>query len=493
MKKFFRTFYGKLSAIFLVLLLILGIVQVLITVQASMRFVDETDQKLNTHLARDMAAELKPALTDSLSLPEIEYMIHYMMVMNPKVEIYLLDQDGKILAFFADPRKKVQKDHVELEPIHNFLDRSKDELILGDDPRHPGRKRPFSAATIRIGKNIEGYLYIIIGGELYDTAASLIRESYILKTTLKGLLFTLLFTGIIGLTLFFFMTKRLRRMTQVVKDFEKGHLDRRIPVKTNDEIGQVGISFNKMADTIVANMEELKQTDDLRRELVANVSHDLRSPLASIQGYIETIMMKESELNPEDRLKYLETILNNTTLLSKLVEELFELSKLDAKQIQPKPEPFSIAELTQDIVMKFRPKAEKTKINLKTELPQNLPLVYGDIGLIERALSNLMENAIQYTPANGIVKVELSGIDHKIRISISDNGLGIPKDELPHIFERFYRVEKSRSREKGGTGLGLAIAKKILEIHDSDILVESEINVGTRFYFDLKTLDKRKI
>ena len=229
MKKFFRTFYGKLSAIFLVLLLILGIVQVLITVQASMRFVDETDQKLNTHLARDMAAELKPALTDSLSLPEIEYMIHYMMVMNPKVEIYLLDQDGKILAFFADPRKKVQKDHVELEPIHNFLDRSKDELILGDDPRHPGRKRPFSAATIRIGKNIEGYLYIIIGGELYDTAASLIRESYILKTTLKGLLFTLLFTGIIGLTLFFFMTKRLRRMTQVVKDFEKGHLDRRIP------------------------------------------------------------------------------------------------------------------------------------------------------------------------------------------------------------------------------------------------------------------------
>ncbi len=492
MKKFFRTFYGKLSAIFLVLLLILGIVQVLITVQASMRFVDETDQKLNIHLARDMAAEFKPALTDSLSLPQIEHMIHYMMVMNPKVEIYLLNQDGKILAFFADPKKKVQKDHVELKPVHKFIDSGKEELILGDDPRHPGRKRPFSAATIQIGKNVNGYLYIIIGGEQYDTAASMIRESYILKTTLKGLLFTLIFTGIIGLTLFFFMTKRLRRMTEVVKDFEKGHLDRRISVKTNDEIGQVGISFNKMADTIVANMEELKQTDNLRRELVANVSHDLRSPLASIQGYIETIMMKEAELNPEDRLKYLETILNNTTMLSKLVEELFELSKLDAKQIQPKSEPFSIAELTQDIVMKFQPNAEKTKINLKAELPQNLPLVYGDIGLIERALSNLMENALRYTPANGTVKVELSGIDHKIRISISDTGVGIPKDELPHIFERFYRVEKSRSREKGGTGLGLAIAKKILEIHNSTISVESEPNVGTTFYFDLKTLDKSK-
>ena len=492
MKKFFRTFYGKLSAIFLVLLLILGIVQVLITVQASMRFVDEADQKLNIHLARDMAAEFKPALTDSLSLPQIEHMIHYMMVMNPKVEIYLLDQDGKILAFFADPKKKVQKDHVELDPVHKFIESDKEELILGDDPRHPGRQRPFSAATIQIGKNVKGYLYIIIGGEQYDTATSMIRESYILKTTLKGLLFTLIFTGIIGLTLFFFMTKRLRRMTEVVKDFEKGHLDRRINVKTNDEIGQVGISFNKMADTIVANMEELKQTDNLRRELVANVSHDLRSPLASIQGYIETIMMKESELNPEDRLKYLETILNNTTMLGKLVEELFELSKLDAKQIQPKSEPFSIAELTQDIVMKFQPNAEKTKINLKADLPQNLPLVYGDIGLIERALSNLMENALRYTPANGTVKVELSGIDHKIRISISDTGVGIPKDELPHIFERFYRVEKSRSREKGGTGLGLAIAKKILEIHHSSISVESELNVGTTFYFDLKTMDKSK-
>jgi signal transduction histidine kinase len=488
MKKFFQSFYGKLSIVFLILLLIMGIVQVLLTVQASMQYVSEAEQKVNVRLARDMAAEFSPFLKDSLNLAAIEHQIHYMMVINPKIEIYLLDEQGKILAFFAEPKKKVQRDVVDLRPIQAFLSHDAKLPILGDDPRHPGRVKPFSVAPLQIGKDVHGYLYIITESEQFDSAASMIRQSYIVQTMIKGLIITLIFTAIIGMILFAFLTRRLRAMTEVVSDFEQGKLENRVDVKSNDEVGQLAKSFNQMANTIVLNMEELKQTDDLRRELVAGVSHDLRSPLASIQGYLETILIKDEKLTPEEKNKYIEIILSNTQMLSKLVSELFELSKLDAKQVQPKPEQFSIAELTQDVVMKLKPQAEKNNIHLEPVFPKEIPLVFADIALMERALSNLIENAIRYTPTNGTVKVVLSNSNQKVRITVSDTGRGIPPQDLPYIFDRFYRVERSRNRTTGGTGLGLSIAKKILELHDSEILVESEVNVGTKFYFDLRTM-----
>jgi signal transduction histidine kinase len=409
------------------------------------------------------------------------------MVMNPEVEIYLLNNRGKILAFFAEPRKKVKKESVDLESINKFLSGGQNKLTLGDDPRHPGQQKTFSVAPLKIGKEIDGFLYIILAGEQYQTVANMIKESYILQTTIKSLFITLLFTGIIGLILFAFLTKRLRRMTEIVKKFEEGQLNERLPIRPQDEIGSLAKTFNQMAETIVANMKELKRTDTLRRDLVANVSHDFRSPLASIRGYLETIIMKDAQLNPQERKQYLETILNNTTMLSKLVEELFELSKLDAKQIQINPEIFNLAELIQDVLMKFNPQAKDSQIDLQSTLPSNSPSVYADIALIERAISNLVENALRFTPANGSVKVNITFSDKKIRVTVLDSGKGIADKDLPYIFDRFYRVEKSRSRQGGGTGIGLAITQKILELHGSNIMVESELNVGTKFYFEIDT------
>ena len=274
-------------------------------------------------------------------------------------------------------------------------------------------------------------------------------------------------------------------MNSVVQDFEQGQLDRRANIDTRDEIGQLAGSFNQMADTIVANMEELKKTDQIRRELIANVSHDLRSPLASIKGYLETLQIKEKDLTTETRREYVDTILNITNGLEGLVEQLFELSKLDAMQVQPQLEPFSIADLVQDVVMKFKAVADNSNIQLKAEMADQLPQVFADIGLIERALSNLIDNALRYTPEGGTVNIGIESTNKKVQVYVSDTGYGIDKKELPLIFDRFYRVEKSRAKTTGGSGLGLAITKKILEIHKSKIDVESKINVGTTFSFNL--------
>ena len=485
MKSFLKTFYGKLSLIFLFLLILLGSAQIFITIQSSLRFMSETDQKLNLPLAPNMAAELRSFLKDSLSLPVIEDKIHYMMVMNPKVEIYLLNSHGKILAFFADPKKKLKKEFIDLDPVRRFFQSSQNELILGDDPRYPGKQKPFSVAPLSIGKDLDGFLYIILGGEQYESAAGMLRESFIIKTTIIGLMLSILVTGFVGLSLFFFLTRRLRSMRDVVRRFEQGDLALRIASPSADEIGQLGQSFNVMADTIARNMEELKQTDLLRRELIANVSHDLRSPLASIQGYMETVLMKADQLDPKEREKYLNIILNNTVMLSQLVEELFELSKLDARQVESKLETFSIAELMQDVVLKYRPQAEQAGVHLESIVPSKSIVVKADIGLIERAVSNLIENAIKYTPDKGVVKVGLTEGSGRAYISISDTGSGISEQDLPRVFERYYRGGKNQTRKPGGSGLGLAISKKIIELHDSDLRVESQVNVGTRFYFAL--------
>jgi signal transduction histidine kinase len=487
MKGFFKTFYGKLSALFLVLLLVMGSVQILITINSWKTYYDEADQKLNQRLARDMAKELKPIVKDSLDLNAVHHSIHYMMVMNPKVEIYLLDSDGKIMAFFAEPDKKVKSTHVGLKPVQNFLDKSAEFPILGDDPRNPGITKPFSAARLDIGPDINGYLYIILGSEQFDAAINTTRESYVATTIAKGLLITVLFTAFLGLLLFAFLTRRLRDMTHAVESFKKGIYSSRVEVKSSDELANLAKTFNTMAETIEANIEELKKTDTLRRELIANVSHDLRSPLASIRGYLETIQIKDKTLSDEERERYINILLDSTSGLERLVEQLFELSKLDARQIEPTYEPFLLKEMVYDVMMKFKPRAEKAGVKLQIKIPDGLPQVYADVGLIERVLSNLLDNAIKYTPKNGTVYISTDKVDKDIiRVRVKDNGPGIKQDELPYIFDRFYRVDKSRSEKTGGTGLGLAIAKKIMEIHNSTISVVSELNKGSTFSFSLQ-------
>ncbi|MEZ5359729.1 MAG: HAMP domain-containing sensor histidine kinase [Candidatus Zixiibacteriota bacterium] len=485
MISFFKTFYGKLSLSFLVLLLAMGAVQAYISFKSSMEFVKEADQRMNRTLARDIGVEFEPLLGDTMNTDGIKHLMHDLMVMNPHIEIYLLDKEGNILAFFAEAEKKVVQERVDLAPIKDYIIHQGIKTESGDDPRHKGVRKAFTASPIHINDTTDGYIYVILGSEQYDEASAALRQGFLISTAAKGLLVVIICTGIIGLVLFFFMTRRLREMTGIVQQFEAGDFSQRLPVKSSDEFGHLGSTFNRMADTIVANIEELKRTDVLRRELIANVSHDLRSPLASINAYLETILIKYDALTNDQKKKYLETSLNNINNLNKLVSQLFELSKLDARQIEPQLEPMAISELVQDVVMKFTPSAEKKKIRFTANLDKSLPMVRADIGMIERVLSNLIDNAIRYTPENGEIRVEPTRFNSHVRVTVSDTGTGIPAEHLPYVFDRFYRGERTGDETSGGVGLGLAIAKRIVSLHNGDIKVESQPNHGTSFYFDL--------
>lgn len=479
-----NSFYAKLSGLFLVLILGLGVILALLGGRAAQRYADEVEQKLNRTLAEEMAPRFEPMLKDSIDYADIRSTIENMTGINRRIEIYLLGREGELKASFATPSDAIEQEQIDMEPIRRFM-QGEELPILGDDPRHEGQRKPFSVAPIEIMGEEDCYLYVILGSEQFASTASMISDSYIIQAALVGLGIILLVTAGLGLVLFRRLTKRLRRMQGVVAAFEEGNFDPRMEVTTDDEIGLLGRCFNRMADTLVETLEELRQSDRMRRELVANVSHDLRSPLASIQGYLETIYIKDGTLDTEERQRYVKTALKNTQRLNTLVNELFELSKLETKQIEPSIEPFPIAELVQDVVMQYQPQAQEQNVDLQAELPERHARVAADIGLVERALSNLIDNAIHYTPEENWVRVRVDNDHDEVCIEVEDSGPGIPEDDLPHIFDRFYRVDKSRGRDQGGAGLGLAIAKTILELHGRSLEVESSVGEGTTFRFRL--------
>jgi signal transduction histidine kinase len=480
-----RSLYSRLALVLLALFLTVGALTLYISVRATGLYQQEVNQKLNRELAQHIVAEntlIRDARVDQAAL---EHVFHMMMVINPAIELYLLDPSGKILAYSAEPGK-VKRGSIDLAPVRQWLGGVERLPLLGDDPRDFGRRKAFSAAPIGAAGRPDGYLYVILGGEDYDSAAQALAGSYIMSAsawTLAGVVGLALCAGLV---MFALLTGKLQRLARAMTAFRAGEQPDAANVNPDgDEIDRLHATFHDMARQIREQMNKLAYTDQLRRELMANVSHDLRTPLATLQGYIETVLIKDEKLDAAGRREYLETAIRHCQRLNKLVTELLELARLDASEVQPARETFSLQELVQDIVQKFRLKAREKNIRIEAELHSHLPFVNADIALIERVLENLIENALRYTPAHGLIALELLPGERGVQVRVRDSGCGIAPEELPRIFDRFYQLDKSRNSNPGSSGLGLAIAKRILELHGSGIAVDSAVNRGTTFAFEL--------
>jgi signal transduction histidine kinase len=332
-------------------LFLLSVIYLYISVSTAEKYFQETSQKLNIELAKHIADETQCFIDGNVNQEVLKNVFHNVMVINPSIEVYLLDTTGTILTYFALD-KKIKLKQIPLEPINSFIQEKGENFILGQDPRNKDRRKAFSAAKVFEGDKFMGYMYVILGGEEYDNATELVFGSYILQLGLRSMTITLLAAIIISIISIRFIMRNLNKIITATQNFKNGNLNARIKINSEDELGMLANSFNEMAEKIVQNIAEIKTMDNLRRDLVANVSHDLRTPLATIQGYVETLMIKSDSIQTEERNKHMQTILDSSERLKKLVEELFELSKLEAKEKIPKPEAFSLAELIQDIKQK---------------------------------------------------------------------------------------------------------------------------------------------
>jgi signal transduction histidine kinase len=480
-----RTLYGRLAAALLALFLLTGLGAIAMARYAAEMYQQEVAQKLNEALAAHIVAERLPLHGRRVNEAALKDIFTMLMVINPSIEVYLLDAQGTILAFSAAP-DRVKRTRVALEPIERFLRRSGPLPILGDDPRGLGRRKVFSAAAIPSAGAPEGYLYVILGGEDHDSIAEGSRGSYTLRMTTGAIAASTVAALVAGLALFGFLTRRLRRLGAAMESFRASGFTvaPALPPRTTasgDEIDRLQDAFTAMAERITDQLQRLKQTDSLRRELVANVSHDLRTPLSSLRGYLDTLLMKHDSLTADQRKEYLAVAVRQSTHLGALVSDLFELAKLDSQETRPRHESFPIGELIQDVAQKFRLEAERKSVAVETDFGRDVPPVRADIALIERVLENLIENALRHTDAGGVIRMGLRADDGWVEVVVSDTGRGIPPEAVSQVFERSFTLDRDHRRG----GLGLAIAKRILELHGSAIGVASTPGEGTRFWFRL--------
>lgn len=296
------------------------------------------------------------------------------------------------------------------------------------------------------------------------------------------------FSLLTAIIVFYVLTRRLRALAASVDEFRSSGFTE--PVKftgdpRGDEIDRLGAAFQTLSARIAAQLRELEQIEVRRRELLANVSHDLRTPLASMQGYLETLLLRHGTLPPEEERNYLEIAAKHSERLGKLVGDLFQLTRLESHDLAPQVETFQLAELAQDVAQKFRLAADRRAVILECRSREGLPPVLADIGMIERVLENLIENALRHTPAGGAVRIELEESGGRVLTRVADTGRGIPPEELANVFDRYYRVDRSEAADAGHAGLGLAITRRMVELHGGTIRVQSTPGAGTKFTFDL--------
>ncbi len=275
----------------------------------------------------------------------------------------------------------------------------------------------------------------------------------------------------------------LRTVTLAAKRIASGDLSQRVSVKSKDELGELAVAFNSMAESLARN-------EQVRRNMVADIAHELRTPLTVIQGNLEAILDGVIPLSKD----HVASIHEETTVLARLIADLRELSLAEAGQLKLERGPINLADLLGKAIARHQTAATEKEIALTTDLPDELPLADVDEQRISQTVNNLLTNALRHTEHGGRIVVaakngsvatsdKATKTTPMLTVSIADTGSGIPPEEIPYIFERFYRLDKSRSRASGGSGIGLAIVKQLVEAHGGKVWAESTVGKGTTFYF----------
>ena len=386
------------------------------------------------------------------------------------VDIFLADNNGKIIICGCD--EWMEKG----ECYHSAVTVPKDELekTSGDES--------FRMNTLSMYKSP----HYIDSEPVYDSEGTKIGTVFSAAplSVVRGLMTTIsklyLFSAVIPIILMFLaiyamtyrLTKPIKLMSEAAKAMAKGDFSKRIPVMSDDEIGELSVSFNQMTNSLV-------QLEGMRKSFVANVSHELKTPMTTIGGFIDGIL--DGTIEPQKRNYYLGIVSDEIKRLSRLVQSMLSMSKLESGEFVLKPELFDFRELLCTIVISQEQRIESKSLNITGLDEIESVSVKADRDLIYQVIFNLLDNAIKFTDDSGTIDFKVKTDSKKLSFTITNTGKGIPENELPNVFERFYKVDKSRSANKNSTGLGLYIVKTILKAHGGGIVVTSKENSFTSF------------
>jgi len=405
--------------------------------------------------------------------------IDQMRAVRMEIELsryYFQQGDWKGIQPYVEQWGNLYGQRIILTDANGMVVADSEEDLLGElyDPDSPGRplSPPWQAGAI---------------GTLYITPESSLEVDFTsLQILFRAIGLFFIWGGLIAvaiaLVITFFLSRRIlapvKALTSAAKRLGRGDFSQRVHVKDRSELGELANTFNSMAS-------DLERAEQLRQNMVADVAHELRTPLSNIRGYLEAV--RDGVMGPDaDTIRSLD---EEATLLSRLVDDLQELSLAEAGELKLICQAEDIGELIKQTVDGVNAQATAKGLSVSVELPDKLPLVNIDSHRISQVLRNLLENAVAHTAKGDAITVSARQQENYVEVAVTDTGEGIPVEDLPNIFERFYRVDKSRARATGGTGLGLTIAKRLVEAHGGKIEAHSELGKGSRFAFTLPIAD----
>lgn len=436
--------------------------------------------ELHQHLFRSLAAQLLRESAED-GRPDIDRLfvrVRELSITSPGLAAYVISPTGRILQA-SRPAHELRRQSVAMEPVHAFIEGRARGPIVGDDPLAEARRTIFSAA--RAGLDGE-FLYIVLDSSADGERTALFpaEKPYSMRDALWLMFGHMVAALLAALTAVWFITKPLMQLREAMVSFSRSPSESR-PKRAagrkllRDEIDELTEIFHGMAATIAAQIDSLRRSDSVRRELFANISHDLRTPLTAIHGYADRLARK-GDLPERERSKYVDIIRRHAGELAALVDQIMELAKLDSPEMRPDLKRLRLDEIVREAVTELQAVADEK--GLRMEIKAERADVQGDRVLLRRALHNLLDNAFRESPPGEVVAITVAERhDETVELVVSDRGKGIAPDELELIFQRFHRG-RGGAGQRPGAGLGLAIVSRIAELHSGHVSAENRSGGG---------------
>ena len=485
----FKTIYSKYLVSFIVLLG-LGFVTISLIISSVMtNYSVDNKTDLMNQTARMVYAEISTDMSEDnldFSKTVIKNKTKYYNVFGHLADyssscIVLIGNDGTIL--FKNGENGLIKDtKLSENALGQIIQKSGSLRLSNLDGLFENRRFNYIYPVEERSDNGNSNLLGII---LLTSPSSGISQVY--EQIIKVLIVASLWVFLAAIIIVYFITDRIttpiKQISKAVDAYTKGKFDVRIPIKSEDEIATLANAFNNMAS-------ELQKLEQTKNSFISSVSHDLKTPMTNIQGFIEGIV--DGTIPPEKQDYYLGIVLSEVKRLTRLVNSLLDVTRMESGSFKLNPSFFDVCEMSLFILISFEEVINEKKINIEFASDEDSMTVYADKDAVYQVIYNIVGNALKFTPEDGLLKIEIHRIksSEKYEISVYNTGIGIKKEELPFIFDRFYKADSSRGLDKTGTGLGLYIAKTKIEAHGEKIGVESEYGSFCRFYFTLSSNEK---
>ncbi len=439
----------------------------------------ETEKQNQLYSAASKVSDMTAVLMENYSAPAEYSYVSFLNIYNESMnsETIVTDTDGKILYAAVRGEVSFEGTNVPKEYLTSVTQGGTFTESAGDEGFYPKNAYVVGVPVYGSDSKVIGAVFVSTTLPLNDFINNI--KGYYIIAVLIILILCCIATYIMSLR----MIKPLQRMSVAVRQFAKGNFDVYVPVTSNDEIGDLAMAFNNMAAS-------LRNIDKMRNDFIANVSHDLRTPMTVIAGFIDGIL--DNTIKPEEHRKYLVVVRNEVLRLSRLVKNLLDIAKIEAGELKLNLVDFNVCEMMSNILLSFEATISKKDIDVDVDFLSPTINVHADYDSIFQVIYNLCDNAVKFTNQGGSLKIMIMEQGKKAHISVKNSGEGIMPDELPRIFEKFYKSDRSRSLDKRGTGLGLYICKTIINRHGEDITAKSVMGEYTEFAFDLPLADVKK-